>query len=272
MELMRFYAESYVRIVKYLKELEVILTFDASQSTAAKREYLTAAESQEATAFLAFTSAGCKEIGLEVCALHASELLGKLHRRELTAHDVQALHEALDRELSCNFYVGIAQSRKDYYCKSQKGWEEIIAKFPSAIDDIEEMNKCFALCRYPAAAFHSLMVLEHGLVALGHLLNVNDPKRGWDASCKALEKVVAAGHSANSTGLPFEFLEQLNACVQTMKFAWRNKVNHATGKPVVMHGGFAPYVTEEIIMATRSFMRRLAERLPSAEDRMMEGL
>jgi hypothetical protein len=46
-----------------------------------------------------------------------------------------------------------------------------------------------------------------------------------------------------------------------MKLAWRNKVNHATGRPIVM-SEFMPEVAEEIIMASRGFMRRLAEGLP----------
>jgi hypothetical protein len=105
------------------------------------------------------------------------------------------------------------------------------------------------------------MVAEHGLVYLGKVLGVTDPKEGWDASSKKLASIVQDGHTRNSTGLDFAFLEQVNASVQVMKLAWRNKVNHATGKPIVMGGGFAPYVTEEIISATRSFVRLLTEGL-----------
>src|SRR5260370_36038779 len=105
------------------------------------------------------------------------------------------------------------------------------------------------------------MVVEHGLVYLGKIVGVTDPKEGWNASAKTLASIVQEGHSKNSIGLDFGFLEQVNECVQVMKFAWRNKVNHATGKPIVMGGGFAPYVTEEIISATRSFLRLLTEGL-----------
>ncbi len=125
------------------------------------------------------------------------------------------------------------------------------------------MNKCVSLCRYPAAVFHSLLVVEHGLVALGRAIGATDPKQGWDASCRRLEEVVKAGRAANQTGLSYDFLEQLNTCVQVMKLAWRNKVNHATGKPLVLSGGFAPDVADEIMSATKGFMRRLAEGLPT---------
>jgi hypothetical protein len=134
-----------------------------------------------------------------------------------------------------------------------------LTKFPSATEDVEEMNKCQALCRYSAAVFHSLLVVEHGLIALGKLIGATDHKEGWDASCKKLAEIVNAGYSKNTTGLNFNFLEQVNACIQTMKLAWRNKVNHASGKPIVMYGTFSPDVTDDIISASRSFLRRLIE-------------
>ena len=179
----------------------------------------------------------------------------------VTYHDIAALNDNIQRELGLRFFVGIAEDRKEAYCDSLKGWDTVVAKFPSSSDDIEEMNKCYALCRYSACVFHSLLVMEHGLVELGNLLQVTDPKLGWDASCRKLAEIVKSGRTSNTTGLDFEFLEQVNVCIQTIKLAWRNKVNHATGKPLVMHGGFAPYVAEEVISATRSFMRRLADGL-----------
>jgi hypothetical protein len=161
------------------------------------------------------------------------------------------------RELSCQFFVGIPPERQALYENGRTDWEDIAAAFPAAVDDIEEMNKSYALCRYPATVFHSLLVVEHGLVALGKTIGVADPKEGWDASCRQLEKVIKDGRGANTTGLDFNQLDQLNTCVQVMKLSWRNKVNHATGKPLVLHGGFAPDVTSEIMSASRGFLRRL---------------
>jgi hypothetical protein len=162
------------------------------------------------------------------------------------------------RELSCQYFVGIAPERKAAFENGRTDWEDVVARFPEAIDDVEEMTKCYALCRYPAAVFHALIVVEHGLVELGPRIGVTDPKEGWDASCRQLERVIKAGRSVNVTGLDFDQLDQLNACVQSMKASWRNKISHATGKPVLLHGGFAPDVAEEIIKTSRGFMRRLA--------------
>jgi hypothetical protein len=258
LELLQFYAENYVHLAKELYDLQLCLYADElSGDQAKKQDTLSGAK-------LTLVSAAkhCDALGLQVSLRHVYELIEDAKEGGLLSGDVKALHQNIERELSCRFFVGIPEDRKSAYCESLKGWEDIIEKFPSATEDVEEMNKCLALCRYSAAVFHSLLIVEHGLVALGQMLGVTDPKEGWDASCRKLETVVKAGRATNSTGINFEFLEQLNGCVQAMKFAWRNKVNHATGKPLVMAGGFAPYVAEEIISTTRGFMRRLAEELP----------
>ncbi len=190
--------------------------------------------------------------------MQAEELQADVKTGYLPSESVGSLISNVLREMQLQFFVGVQPDRVEMYTDSRKGWEAVLLKFPSAIDDIEEMNKCFALCRYAAAVFHSLLVVEHGLVELGKLIGVTDPKEGWDASCKKLKSIVDAGRAQNTTGINFEFLDQINVCIQSMKLAWRNKVNHATGKPVVL-SGFPPHVAEDIIAASRTFMRRLVE-------------
>jgi hypothetical protein len=258
LELLRFYPETYVRMAKSLFNLQVCVQIDRSSG-----DGKFAADTEMGLEVnLPLVKSLCEEIGLQVSAKHAQELIFKNEQGDIHEHDIEGLSDNIQRELSCRFYVGISEDRKEAFCKSLKGWETVLNKFPSATEDIEEMNKCYALCRYSASVFHSLLVMEHGLVALGKYISVTDPKEGWDASCRRLDSIVKAGRNSIAPGLDFEFLEQVNASIQAIKQAWRNKVNHATGKPIVMHGGFAPYVSEETIAATRSFMRRLAEGLP----------
>src|ERR1700674_831261 len=177
LELLRFYAELYVRLGKELKSLQNCLYMDEG-----KRQNLKPGEIVNPTfqtdwnglviPTLNYAKRSFEEIKLVVTAIHAGELLMAAERQSLTAADVRALHENMDRELSPHFFVGIAEGRKEAFCESRKGWEDIAQKFPRSIDDIEEMNKCLALCRYSAAVFHSLLVVEHGLVELGRILGV----------------------------------------------------------------------------------------------------
>jgi hypothetical protein len=54
----------------------------------------------------------------------------------------------------------------------------------------------------------------------------------------------------------------MNNQVQAMKSAWRNKVNHVEGRLAVMKPEFTPDIAEEIMVASRAFMRRLATEMP----------
>jgi hypothetical protein len=123
------------------------------------------------------------------------------------------------------------------------------------------MNKCFALSRYTAAVFHSLLVAEHGVVKLGIHLGVTDPKPGWDATDKRLNWLLN-NRASVPADLDFNFLEQTKARLDSMKLAWRNKVNHAAGRLMIEKSGFTDFAAEEVIIACRSFMRHLAAGLP----------
>jgi hypothetical protein len=54
----------------------------------------------------------------------------------------------------------------------------------------------------------------------------------------------------------------MQGTVVALKNAWRNKISHVHGRLVLMTADFSPDVAEEITIATRGFMRRLATDLP----------
>lgn len=178
-------------------------------------------------------------------------------------NQLERIRETFIAELQTKLFFSLPSNRKKWFESPTRDWEKVIERFPDTVAEIEEMNRCFALSRYPAAVFHSLMVVETGLIALGDAIGVTDPKLGWDATSKKLAELMQGGHAKYPSALPlgFSVCEQINQSVQTMKHAWRNKVNHVAGKLFVMRSDFAPDVAEEIILATRGFMRRLATDL-----------
>jgi hypothetical protein len=62
-------------------------------------------------------------------------------------------------------------------------------------------------------------------------------------------------------------LEQIQGTVEGLKNAWRNKISHVQGKLTLMSVEFSPEIAEEILLATRAFMRRLAEDLPKPKQK-----
>jgi hypothetical protein len=61
----------------------------------------------------------------------------------------------------------------------------------------------------------------------------------------------------------FEFLEQIHGTIEGLKNAWRNKISHAQAKLTLMTKDFSPDVAQEILFASRAFMRRLADTIKS---------
>ncbi len=193
------------------------------------------------------------ETNYEVATLTAlvDELLGRLYD-----------------EMRGRFFWSLTLSETQSYSNPRKGWEQIIDRFPDAVTDIEEAHKCFALSRYPASVFHSLQIVESGLIELGAFILVKDPRSGWTAVANELKKIAWKKYEDRSAFEKSngEFLEQMQGTVEGLKNAWRNKIGHVQGRLVLMTKDFAPDVAEEILFATRAFMRRLATGLPPAPD------
>ncbi len=178
---------------------------------------------------------------------------------------IAVLSERLHDELKSTLFLYVPEDLAKKYKNPRDRWEEIIDRFPDSAMDVEEMNKCFALSRWAAAVFHSVSAIECGLIQLGKFLGVSDPKSGWTAVTGKLETLVAKTKFPDldqNFRAHFSFLEQAQGTVGALKNAWRNKISHAQGRLVVMTADFSPEVAEEIIIATRSFLRRLATEMP----------
>jgi hypothetical protein len=210
----------------------------------------------------------CIGTGLRASAASLGKALGVLEMESVTYGQVDKLLEEfasrLPDELSGLPFFLLTPEEAVYYKEPRQGWEHVIERFPDSVYDVEEARKCFALERYGAAVFHVLQVVEHGLLELGHFLGVQDPKSGFTAVSRALDKAIAK-HYEDRTDFErhtFAFLEQIQATVNAMKNAWRNKISHAQGKLILLTTDFNREVAAEIMAASRGFMRRLSEGLP----------
>jgi hypothetical protein len=175
------------------------------------------------------------------------------------------IQNRLRDELSLNLFFRLPQDKKRYFDEPLKGWEEAIKRFPEIISNVEEMSKCFALSRYAASVFHSVRAIESALIHLGKFIGVTDPLSGWTAVTSRLETlVVKTKHQDRPATYQacFGFLEQMHGVTEALKSAWRNKISHAQGSLTLMTEDFNPDIAEEIMIASRSFMRRLATEMP----------
>lgn len=175
------------------------------------------------------------------------------------------LRTNLMTELESTLFLHVEYSVARYYREPRRGWEEVVTRFPDAISDIEEASKCYALSRYAASIFHSTQVIEIGLIEIGKFISIPDPRSGFTAVCSELKRILEKKYDTLSD---FEkanrpFFEQVYATSEALKNAWRNKISHAQQRLVLLSADFTPAIAEEILVASRAFMRRLAEDMPS---------
>jgi hypothetical protein len=209
----------------------------------------------------------CIELGLKASVNTIFKLQDVLSKTPISFGEVRSLaaelHGRLIDEMKETFVLTLSVSEAEHYKNPRKDWEKIIDRFPDVVNDIEEARKCFALARYTGAVFHSLQIIEAGLTELGKFINVPDPKSGWTAVTKELKKIVDKKYNDQTKFEKdnFDFLEQVQGTAEALKNAWRNKISHAQGRLILLSTEFTPEIAEEILFATRAFMRRLAEGL-----------
>lgn len=214
----------------------------------------------------------CRDLEMASSIATVNRVLHCLADRKSTYGDLWKFAPELDSrifdEIEQRTFFALSSREAAYYQFPMRGWEEIIERIPATLADIEEASKCFALCRYAAAVFHSLQVVEVGLIELGKSIGVTDPKSGWTATTNRLAGIIKKGHEARTSfeREHFEFFEQIQGTIEGLKNAWRNKVSHAQGRLALMTSDFTPDIAEEILFATRAFMRRLVTETPRVPD------
>lgn len=256
--LLRVYAENYARVIHCVSIVATALS--TAESKPIRNDLILSALGQLDGIKPQLEAAELKNTAL---------LIDDINLRWEQYHDVQVLAQhcdellrCLERELKGRVLLLVPFSIQSIYKEPRKNWEDSILRFPQIVDNVDEMNWCFALGRYAASVFHSLLIVEAGLIELGKHIGVTDPKPGWDATTTKLRELCNIGHAKYAGTIPFTSIEQINQTAQSMKMAWRNKVNHEAGRLVVLNPQFTDKMAEEIIFATRSFMRRLAIDIP----------
>lgn len=210
----------------------------------------------------------CSSLGLTASAATVKKierLCGEAEPHSDALMDLmRELQGRLRDELEAITFFSLTDRDANYYDKPRDGWLNIIARFPDIVLDVEEASKCLAFARYPAAVFHSVQIVERGLIEVGKFIGVADPLSGWTAVAKRLKQIVETKHDDRAAfeQANYPFIEQLQGTVEALKNAWRNKISHAHGKLTVMTADFSAEVAEDILYASRTFMRRLADGLP----------
>src|SRR5205823_3208634 len=104
----------------------------------------------------------CVDLDLTATAVSLRRLIERLSATTNKPSDIwhspdQKLRELVDEvtsrlldEAHARIFFSLSALEAEHYVHWQKGWEEILARFPATTSDVEEASKCFALGRNAA--------------------------------------------------------------------------------------------------------------------------
>ncbi len=216
----------------------------------------------------------CKQIHLRDSLDRIAELKANLlKKKRLTYRDMEwQLTEQSDcirREMKRTLFLYISQPDAERFLSPRKGWGAVCHRWRDSSDNIEESAKSFACGRYAASVFHILLVAEVGIIAVGELIGLKDPKPGWSGVIGQIRRIVQDkkyNELTPSQQEHYPLLQQLLPLMLAMQEAWRNKITHSAHRLTLSSSVLSRDVADDIISTTRAFMKRLVSDLPEKDD------
>jgi hypothetical protein len=218
----------------------------------------------------------CKEIGLATTFEAAKAFQIALYKQQksdgsgfVAANDVALLGNYATVVTGCLFHesatkvaISIPPERAKYFePKAPLFGDMVFERFPAAAQDIEDAGRCLAFGQGTATVMHLMRVLEVGLKALAFALQI-PYAQSWETYLTQIQKQIAGKHASKSLKWKKseKFYRDSSGDLMTIKQAWRNPTMHVDRK-------YYADEAEVIFGATKTFMQRLAEKLPAQKSK-----
>ena len=136
--------------------------------------------------------------------------------------------------------------------------------FPSAVFEIDEAGKCHALGRSTACVFHLMRSMEIAIKAIARSLGIPDPvkdaEKNWGKILGGIKDEIKRRDSASPPQWESgdkHFFTDMHLALDTVRISWRNTTMHVENK-------YTEDESEHILVAVRSFMKKLSGRMDEA--------
>jgi hypothetical protein len=210
----------------------------------------------------------CKGIALEMTASMAEKIVNQLRDGKLNhgqfGDRLDLLQDLIESEMKQHRFVYITPKNAKFFPSTagESLFGEAVAKnFPSAAYEIEQSSVCLGLGLSTASVFHSMRILEIGLVVLGKEFSIALNGTSWGLMLDQIELAIKGIHNNQqwtTTKPDWKDLEIFYSQAAThfviLNNAWRNITMHTTQK-------YTEDEAERIFVSVRSFMQKLSERL-----------
>jgi hypothetical protein len=168
------------------------------------------------------------------------------------------INSRLEDELSLVQVFVMSPERVKYFQPKEPLFgSEFADKFPQAIPDMEDAAKCLAFDQGTAAVYHLMRVMEHGLKAIGTMLDIPYAP-SWEAYLRQIRKKCDEPRTEKDDAWRMQesFFRDVESDLTGVKIVWRNPTMHVQRR-------FSVQEAEEIFAAVRAFMKRIAPSTPA---------
>jgi hypothetical protein len=202
-------------------------------------------------------------ISMPVSVIQIDRMIERLSHADITQDELKThedyLSNCLSDEMKSKLFFYIEPNKQQLFMGKNPFGEEVIAKFPSTIIDIEEAGKCIAFERYTAAVYHLGRVSEAVLVIICERIGYHSPKRGFGEALRFIDNGLEKVRKDYQNASPLfkgdvEFLSSVAVQMHAVNGAWRQRVAHIERN----------YNEEEALRiwdATKGLMQQLATKL-----------
>jgi hypothetical protein len=166
---------------------------------------------------------------------------------------LKELQSRLTDDLSTQLVFIVPYSKKKFIEEIQFP-VECVTSFPSAVEDMVESAKCFALSRYTACVMHCSRIVESGLKCLADEVGVK-LRHDWGRQLQDINTELEKRYKSAETRTPDEqFFSESASQIGHVKNAWRNPTMHIDRR-------YNEEVALDIFNAVKALMRHLATKL-----------
>jgi hypothetical protein len=166
---------------------------------------------------------------------------------------LKELQSRLTDDLSTQLVFIVPYAKKKFFEEIQFPTQCVDA-FPSAVEDMVETGKCFALSRYTASVMHCSRIVEVGLKCLAEEVGVK-LRPDWGRQITDINSELEKRYKTAGSRTPDElFFSESASQIGHVKNAWRNPTMHVDRR-------YNEEVAMDIFNAVKALMRHLATRL-----------
>ena len=264
--MLEFNASTFYSVVSTMRQAQGRIDEQKKSGKGAKnKKRLLAADMTRAPELFRSLHDALMTLGAQVTAIAVQSLLDKFADEKEKGIPLDQLRDSLKDidsrlrdELSLTTVLVIEPERRKYFGGSSDMFgQEVADKLPIAIMDIEDAGKCLACGHGTATVFHSMRVMEAALKSLARLLDIPYAP-SWESYIKQIETKFNEKHKSKLVKWKRDeaFFREILGNLLTIKISWRNPTMHIVRR-------YSEDEAEEIFIAVRSFVKRLASRLPN---------